>query len=208
MMVGTRLKMSVFFKNKAIYILAYFRYVDDSHMLKILGCPVFTVVSPHHTACSGQLLPSTMWDAMPTTPGISCMTASHAPFPSPSQPAQAALSAHVGVICPLILPKKPQGHSKCVWLDQCSSTLRNREPHSHGPKAHTSLFPRKKVAGSCIRARCCNLWLPRALVCSRLAATASSRAFQRDWQHQLTAGKRCTEGHKPAAPCEALRCSL
>lgn len=141
---------------------------------------------------------------MPVTPSISFMTTSHAPSPSPSQPAQAALSARVGVICPLVLPKKPQGYGEHVWLDQRSCTPMKQEPNSHGPKAHMSLFSRKKVARSCIRARCCNLWLPRALVCSRHAATASPRAFQRDWQHPLTAGKRCAEGHKPTVPCEPL----
>lgn len=203
-MVDARLNMCVFFMNKAICILAYIRYVDGSHILKTLGCPVFTLVSLHHTACSGQLLPPTMWDTMPVTPSISCMTASHASSPSPSQPAQAVLSAHASVICPLVLPKKPQGHGEHVCLDQHSSTPRKQEPNSHGPKAHMSLFPRKKAAGSCIHAGCCNPWLPRALVCSRPAATASPGVFQRDWQYPLTTGKICAECHKPTVPCKAL----
>lgn len=136
--------MCVFFMNKAICILAYIRYMGSPHMLKILGCLVFTMISPHHIACSEQLLPPVIWDAMPITPSISCMTASHAPSPSSSQPAQAALPACIGVICPLVLPKKPQGHREHVWLDQRSFTPRKQEPSSHGPKAHTSLFSRKK----------------------------------------------------------------
>ena len=144
MVVGAGLNTRVFFMNKAICILADVRYADGSHTLKILGCPVFTLVSPHHTACSGLLLPPAVWDAMPIAPSTSCVTASHAPSPPPSQPAQAALPAHVSVICPLVLPKKPQGHRQRVWLGQRSSASRKQEANSHGPKAHMALFPRKK----------------------------------------------------------------
>lgn len=112
---------------------------------EILGCPLFILVYPYHTACSGQILTPAMRDAMTITLSIFCMTASHVPSPSPSQPAQAELFAHGGVICPLVLPKKPQGHREHIWLDQHSYTPMKLDPDSTSSKAHTSLFPRKQM---------------------------------------------------------------
>lgn len=80
---------------------------------------------------------------MTITPSISCMRVSH--VPSTFQPAQAVLFAHGGVICPLVLPRKQQGHREHIWLHQDSYTPMKLEPDSHSPKAHTSLFPRKKM---------------------------------------------------------------
>lgn len=142
MMVDARLDTCVFLMNKAICILEYVRYVNSLHMLKILGFPVFTLVSLYHTACSGELLPPAVRDAMPITPSISYMTAPHAASPSTRQLRQRCVLVVVSS-APSYFPKSYKA-MRNVWLDQCSSTSRNQEPNSHGPKVHMSLFPRKK----------------------------------------------------------------
>lgn len=134
---------------------------------------------------------------MTITPSISSMIASQChPHLPPKQLRQYYLLVIV-LYAPRSSKKSHRTTGKRIWLDQHSYTPVKLEPDSHTPKADISLFPRKKnVAGPCICARYCNLWLPSSLVCSRYIAPAN---------HSLSKGtgsihslpERRAEGHKP-----------